>query len=101
MMEAWRPLLFADEDSAAKASRDDPVAPAQRSQGALNKAATKRLPDASLVHSFHTLLDELQTIVRNTCRRSGAAADEPTFSMLTPPSPKQQQAYDLLNTIAL
>jgi transposase len=100
MMEAWRPLLFADEDQAAKTARD-PVAPAKRSQGALNKAATKRLPDDSPVHSFHTLLDELQTIVRNTCRRTGAPDDEPTFHMLTPPNPKQQQAHDLLNAIAL
>ena len=32
MMEAWRPLLFADEDQQAKAKRD-PVAPAKRSRG--------------------------------------------------------------------
>ena len=100
MMEAWRPLLFADEDQAAKASRD-PVAPAQRSPGALNKAATKRLPDDSPVHSFHTLLDALHTLARNTCRRAGAPATEATFQMLTPPNPKQQQAYDLLNAIAV
>ena len=30
MLEAWRPLLFADEDQAAKADRD-PVIPAERS----------------------------------------------------------------------
>ena len=100
MMEAWRPLLFADEDQAAKASRD-PVAPAKRSESALNKATTKRLPDATPVHSFRTLLGELKTIVRNTCRRSGAPIEEPTFLMLTPPNPKQQKAFNLLNTISL
>jgi hypothetical protein len=100
MMEAWRPLLFADEDQAAKASHD-PVAPAQRSQSALDKAATKRLPDGTLVHSFHTLLANLATLVRNSCRRTGAPTDEPTFTMLTPPNPHQQHAYDLLNTIVL
>ena len=34
MMEAWRPLLFSDEDQQAKARRD-PVAPAKRSEAAL------------------------------------------------------------------
>ncbi len=98
MIEAWRPLLFCDEDQAAKATRD-PVAPAKRSEGALHKAATKRLDDGSPVHSLHTLLEHLAGIVRNTCRRVGAGPEEPTFHMTTPPNPKQQQAYDLLNTI--
>ncbi|MDA2929136.1 IS1634 family transposase [Acidobacteria bacterium AH-259-O06] len=40
MLEAWRPLLFCDEDQRAKLTRD-PVAPAQRSQAALRKAHTK------------------------------------------------------------
>ncbi|MGH8142174.1 MAG: IS1634 family transposase, partial [Steroidobacteraceae bacterium] len=34
LIEAWRPLLFADEDQDAKATRD-PVAPAERSEQAL------------------------------------------------------------------
>jgi hypothetical protein len=100
MIEAWRPLLFCDEDQAAKATRD-PVAPAQRSEGALRKAATKRLEDGSPVHSFETLMGHLAGIVRNTCRRADASPDEPTFYMTTPPNPKQQQAYDLLNTIEM
>jgi len=98
MIEAWRPLLFCDEDQDAKAIRD-PVAPAKRSDGALKKAATKRLDDGSPVHSFETLLEHLTGIVRNTCRRVGAAPEEPTFYLTTPPNPKQQQAYDLLNII--
>ncbi|MEA3292683.1 MAG: IS1634 family transposase, partial [Pseudomonadota bacterium] len=36
MLEAWRPLLFADEDQQAKRERD-PVAPAERSAGAVTK----------------------------------------------------------------
>jgi hypothetical protein len=98
MTEAWRPLLFCDEDQAAKAIRD-PVAPAQRSQGALSKVSSKRLVDGTPVHSVHTLLLSLTTIVRNICRRVGAASDEPTFEMITPGTPQQQRAYDLLDTI--
>ena len=51
------------------------------------------------MHSLHTLLEHLAGITRNTCRRVGAGPDEPTFYMTTPPNPKQQQAYDLLNSI--
>ncbi len=100
MMEAWRPLLFADEDQEAK-TRRDPVAPAERSEGALRKVHTRTLDDDSIVHSFQTLLDDLAGIVRNICRRKGASADEPTFEMATPPNPKQERAYQLLKTITV
>ena len=100
MMEAWRPLLFADEDQEAK-TRRDPVAPAQRSDTALRKVHTRLLEDATIVHSFQTLLDDLEGIVRNICRRKGAGASEPTFELATPPNPKQERAYQLLKTIAV
>jgi transposase len=100
MSEAWRQLLFADEDQEAKSSRD-PVAPAERSDAALEKVFTKRLEDGSDVHSFRTLLGHMSTVVRNTCRRKGAGDNEPTFEMDTIPGPKQQKAYDLLATISV
>ena len=100
MLEAWRPLLFADEDRDAKTTRD-PVAPAARSEAALRKVHTKLLDDGTAVHSFRTLLTELSGIVRNICRRQDAAADEPTFTVLTTPNAKQQRAYDLLETITV
>jgi hypothetical protein len=100
MMEAWRPLLFADEDQDAKGERH-PVAPAQRSEAALEKIRTKRLPDGSPAHSFRTLIENLSALVRNTCRRRGAPPEEPTFDMDTPPDSHQQRAYDLLETITV
>src|SRR4030067_2689574 len=42
MLEAWRPLLFADEDQKDKAERA-PVAPAKRSEAALCTGAPKRI----------------------------------------------------------
>jgi transposase len=66
MREAWRELMFADEDLERKKHRD-PVAAAERSEAALDKVATRKLKNGSPVHSFRTLLDELSTIVRNTC----------------------------------
>jgi hypothetical protein len=100
MLEAWRPLLFADEDQAAKASRD-PVAPATRSAAALRKVHTRTLADGTPVHSFRTLLTQLSGIVRNTCRLPDAPVDAPTFQIVTTPTAKQQQALDLLETIGM
>ena len=100
MLQAWRPLLFCDEDLQAKARRD-PVAPAKRSEAALRKAHCKTLDDGSEVHSFHTLLKLLSGIVRNVCRVPGAPTDAPTFHVLTTPSAKQQRAYQLLETIEM
>ncbi len=100
MLEAWRPLLFADEDQPAKQTRD-PVAPAERSEAAWRKVHAKVLDDGTVVHSFRTLLRELSGIVRNVCRRRGAGSDEPTFAVLTTPNPKQQRAYELLETITV
>ena len=100
MKEAWRPLLFADEDQEAKTSRD-PVAPAQRSEAAIRKVRTKKLDDGSTVHSFHTLLDHLGEIVRNTCRTPGCGKDESFFQKTTTPNPKQQKALELLRNINL
>lgn len=98
MIEAWRPLLFCDEDQEAKKTRD-PVAPAKRSPATLNKVHSKMLDDGSPVHSFQTLLKDLSTVVRNVCRRPGASTDEPTFDVVTTPNLNQQRAYDLLKSI--
>ena len=53
MKHTLAPILFTDNDKpAAAAKRTDPVAPAQRSDDALNKAARKRTEDKHPVHSF-------------------------------------------------
>jgi transposase len=98
MREAWRELMFADTDQQAKATRD-PVAPATRSKAALAKAARHTLDDGTPVHSFSTLMAELATIVRNTCRAPNAGPDAPTFEVLTTPNAKQQRALELLQQI--
>jgi transposase len=100
MMQAWRPLLFADEEQAAKAQRD-PVAPARRSASALRKVSNRTLEDGTCVHSFDSLLHHLSTIVRNACHHPGASAHEATFTLDTAPDAKQLQALELLKTIAV
>ena len=98
LREAWRELLFADTEQAAKATRD-PVAPARRSAAAERKAATRTLADGTPAHSFTTLMDELSTIVRNTCRTPHSAADTHTFEVVTTPNPKQRRALELIQQI--
>jgi transposase len=98
MREAWRALLFSDEDQAAKQTRD-PVAPAKRSAAALHKVHTKVLDDGTPVHSFSTLLKALSGIVRNLCRPRGGGPTASTFEIVTTPNPIQQRAYDLLKTV--
>jgi len=98
MREAWRELMFADPDQAAKAVRD-PVAPAQRSDAARAKAAHHTLEDGTPAHSFSTLMAELATIVRNTCRTPKATLETPTFDVVTTPNAKQRQALDLIQQI--
>jgi transposase len=100
MREAWRELMFADPEQTAKATRD-PVAPAKRSDTALSKVASGELCDGSPAHSFATLLDDLSTIVRNTCRAPNAADDEPTFEVVTTATAHQRRALDLIAQIKL
>jgi len=98
MREAWRELMFADPDQDAKKTRD-PVAPAKRSEAAEIKATSRQLRDGTPTHSFSTLLDELGTIVRNTCRTPDAGPHAPTFDVTTISNPKQQRAFELIKSI--
>lgn len=98
MREAWRELLFADEDQAAKRTRD-PVAPAKRSEAALAKVAARQLDDGTPVHSFATLMSELEGIVRNTCKPRDPAASTATFHLTTKPNALQARALKLFEGI--
>ena len=100
MREAWRALTFADTDTQAKATHD-PVAPATRSKAALTKVSRHTLDDGTPAHSFATLLADLATIVRNTCRTPSVGPEAPTFTVLTTPNAKQQHALALIQHIPL
>ena len=98
LREAWRELMFADAEQQAKASRD-PVAPATRSAAAQTKVATHALVDGTPAHSFATLMAELATIVRNTCRAPTVEAHAPTFELTTTAEPIHQRAFALVQAI--
>jgi transposase len=105
MIEAWAPLTFADEAQADMgedaARRADPVAPASRSQRALAKVHSRTLADGTPAMSFTRLLAHLATIVRNTLRPKSTRPGEATFTLTTRPTPKQQQALDLIAAITV
>lgn len=100
MQEAWRQLLFFDEELWAR-ERVDPVAPAKRSASAEQKARQKVTDEGHPVHSFRTLLDELGGIVCNRCRRKGASQEEAVVDIETKPTELQRTALDLLGQIAV
>jgi len=89
---AWAPLLYRDE---APPARTDPVAPPERSAGAIAKERDHRTADGFPVGSFPTLLAELATLTRN--RVVPAGADErAAFELLTEPTPLQARAFELI-----
>jgi hypothetical protein len=92
--------MFADTEQQAKATRD-PVAPATRSASAEDKAKTHRLIDGTPAHSFSTLMAELATLVRNTCRAPHPGPDTPTFEITTTAGPLHQRALALVQAIHL
>jgi hypothetical protein len=95
MRRALAPLLFEDHDRPmAERPRRSVVAPAQRSPKALRKARTKRTDEGSPVHSFHTLLEDLASVVKSQIKPKGIQLDP--FVKITNPTPLQQKAFNLL-----
>ena len=100
MRQAWKELMFTDEDQAAKQVRD-PVAAAKRSEAALKKVQTHTLEDGSPTHSFQTLLKELETIVRNTFTTQKSTQGAADFQITTTPNVLQNRALKLLDQIEM
>ena len=91
MRRALAPLLFTDEQPPPQNS---PVAPAQRSNSAQAKARTKRTAGGLTVQSFHDLLQDLATIIKN--RIQPMLKSLAPFDIVTRPTPLQKHALQLL-----
>jgi hypothetical protein len=89
MRRALAPLLFDDEFPDRER---DPVAPAQISDHAQEKKRRRQTAAGLPLHSFDTLLHELATLTRNTCR----FPNSPSFTQLAKPTPLQAKAFELL-----
>ena len=95
MRQHLAPMLFDDTDKeAAEALRSSVVAQAQRSPTAVAKQTTRLTEDGLPVHSFHTLLSDLATCVRNTIVT--AIAPNHPIIVVSRPTPVQQKAFTLL-----
>ncbi|MFN3325998.1 MAG: transposase, partial [Bryobacteraceae bacterium] len=95
MRQDLAPLLFQDEELSRQRWSRDLVAPAECSASALAKKSGHISADGFPVHSFETLLRELATRCRNTCRIAAQPA-APSFHQLTESTPLQSRAFQLL-----
>jgi len=89
------PLTYTDEDPP---TRDNPVAPAQRSPAAHRKASRHRDHHDQPVRSFRRLLDHQATLTRNDLRYRADATTGPIVPTLAEPTPTQRRAFELLDT---
>ena len=86
LRKAWAPMTFTDE---APPTRDNPVAPAQRSTHADAKAHTQHDTAGNSLRSFGGLLDHLGTLTRNHIRFDTTGTEIP---MLADPTDDQRRA---------
>ena len=95
LRRVWAPLLFEDEQLAQERRRRDPILPATGSPSAQEKKLTRQTADGFPVHSFATLMAELDSRARVTY---GLKSEEsaPSFQQVPEPTPLQAKAYALL-----
>src|SRR5579871_2585257 len=90
LRQAWAPLTYTDEEPPVQA---DPVAPAERPASAEAKARRQHDEHGRPYLSYQGLLGHLATLARNELRFHGTPA---TVPVLTDPTSRQQEAFDLI-----
>jgi hypothetical protein len=93
LRRAWAELTYTDQHPP---TRDNPVAPAQRSHHAAAKASRHHDPDGQALHSFRGLLTHLATLTRNDLRYGDQ--DGPIVPTLALATPTQRRAFELINS---
>jgi len=94
LRQALAPLTYTDEQPP---TRDNPVAPAQRSAAAARKASRHVNEHDQPLYSFRGLLTHLATLTRNDIRYS-RDDNIPAVPTLTASTPTQRRAFELLAT---
>jgi ribosomal protein L18 len=92
LRKAWAPLTYTDEHPP---TRDNPVAPAQRSPQAAAKASSHQTADGTPLRSFRGLLKHLATLTRDRIRYHDTNIE---IDKLTDPTPEQRRAFELIGT---
>jgi transposase len=95
LRRALSSVLFQDDELSIERLRRDPVAKAQPSASARRKKQTKCTEDGFPVHSLKTLMTELATRCKNTCR-IGEGKNIVRFTQFTEPTPFQHHVFALL-----
>jgi Transposase DDE domain len=90
LRKTWAPLTYTDEHPT---TRDNPIAPAQRSTHATRKASRHHDEHHQPIRGFRGLLDHLATLTRNDIQHGYT-----TVPTLTIPTPTQRHAFELLAT---
>ena len=95
LRKALSPVLFQDDELDDARWTRDAVAKAEPSQSARAKKRTKTTVDGWPVHSLDSLLTDLATRCKNTCR-TGEGKTEIHFDQLTELTPFQAHVFELL-----
>jgi transposase len=96
LKQAWKTLLFEEEQMETLRRQRDPVAKAEPSTAVQRKKATHQTAQGLPVQSFTTLLRELGKRCRNTCQVVSDPGDG-TFEQLTELTPLQAEALRLID----
>ena len=95
MRKALGAVLFEDDELEVTRWTRDPVAKAEPSERVRQKKHTKRTDDGWPVHSLRTLLADLGTRCKNTCR-TGQGKATIRFEQVTEATPFQTHVFGLL-----
>lgn len=97
MRQRLKPFLYDDDHpEEAREKRGSAVAPAQKSDSALQKEQTHQVENGDTVHSMTTLLDDLGTICKNIMRPDNGRVDD-SIEMMTEPTLHQKRILEELN----
>lgn len=95
MRKALSSVLFQDDELDATRWQRDPVAKARPSQSVCEKKHAGKTKEGWPVHSLHTLLTDMATRCKNTCR-AGQGKTAIRFEQLTELTPFQEHVSGLL-----
>jgi transposase len=98
MRQALKELTYTDEDQEIKEYRD-PVAPAERSDSADQKAFTHYNQNGEEVYSFRVLLDKLSSQVKTNTKIRTLDSKDISFNLISTPTTLQKRVFDLLKNI--
>ena len=94
LREAWRPLLFSDEELPEALKHRDPVAPATESASVKQKKRTKLTSEGFPAHSIQTLMAHLAKRGRSHCEVTESPGS--TFDQVSELDTLQAKAFHLL-----